>query len=91
MKQVFKYKIDQPTGSGLSSVLIVAGGEVLSVSAINNQLYLWVLVDPVSIGQEIVDLRIFGTGHDINCGLGRFLGTVSIHGGRMVWHVWRAV
>jgi len=89
MRNVFKYAIPAPTDpAGNVSITIPANAEVLSVGTQGDNVYLWALVDLATTGTETLHLRVFGTGHSFEGRLGRFLGTVFMYDGRLVWHVW---
>ena len=69
------------------------GSKVLSVGAQNNLIYLWAEVDTLA---DLVDRRfvVYGTGMRILVDSDQsleFVGTVMIHGDRLVFHVYEVV
>ena len=83
--RVFKYEIpvaNEPT------VRLPKGAGILSVGQQNNKMYLWALVNPSEQQTERRVLRIAGTDHEIaEIEELNFLGTVHMHGGDLVFHV----
>jgi len=65
-----------------------AGSEILSVKMEKSQLCLWALVSPAG-NKETRYIEVFGTGHHVEPGTRKYLGTVQDHG--LVWHVFEAV
>ena len=60
--------------------------EILSVACQNDALVMWAKVDPEnSLRQHKIHIR--GTGHPLDEEEGRFIGTVLMAGGSLVWHV----
>ena len=59
--------------------------EILSVQKQDRNICLWVLVEPKN---NIIPRAILmiGTGHDIPDDTGRFIGTVQMAEGALVWH-----
>jgi hypothetical protein len=94
MKTIYKYTLnieDEPI------LLLPAGAQILSVNSQETRngekLFLWALVDPETkeTGRYF---RIYGTGHPIDeadLSRLRFIGTVSMRGGALIWHVFENV
>jgi len=82
---IWKYELDIV---GHQTLMIPAGGIVLSVQIQKGVACIWVLVNPE---KEKVERKfaIFGTGHPITTvNSGRnFIGTIQIDGGNLVFHV----
>jgi len=80
---VWKFVIADPE----TPVRMPEGSEVLHVAEQRGQVCLWALVDP---GARLVDRRfvIAGTGHPLPPHCGRFIGTVLLSGGALVFHFW---
>lgn len=80
---VWKFVIADPE----TPVRMPEGAEVLHVAEQRGQVCLWALVEPTA---RQVDRRfvIAGTGHPLPAHRGRFVGTVLISGGALVFHVW---
>jgi hypothetical protein len=64
-------------------------GKVLSVGVQHGETYIWAAVTTTD---EVCRRRFHwrGTGHDIN-GLSNFVGTVQLHGGALVFHLFEGV
>ena len=64
------------------------GAEILSVQVQADVLCLWALVDPDAKLQKRV-IEILGTGNPIDVPgvTHKFIGTVQMRGGSLVWHV----
>lgn len=92
MKRIYRYHLgidDRPDAR------LPIGARVLSVAAARAEgsryLELWALVDPDADSEDRY-FRIFGTGHPVDEDfLGRFIGTVSMAGGALIWHVFEDV
>lgn len=66
------------------------GSEILSVSEQFDQIVLYTRVDTDATEFVALKTMIVGTGHDAS-GIperSRFLGTVKLHGGNLMLHVW---
>lgn len=74
----------------LQFVPMPAAAEILSVAVQREQIVLYALVDP---NAPTVDqwFAIVGTGHPVPQSVSRknFLGTASLHGGALMFHVFR--
>ena len=85
VKKVLKYELPM---NDFVEVDIPAGAQVVSVQSQGDGLYIWALVDPL---EEITTRRIFriaGTGHPITDPEKlRFIGTVLMYRGGLVFHV----
>ncbi len=84
MIRVYKYTIH---ASPRFVIRMPAGAKPLSVQMQNGVAYLWAQVDTE---QPEVDalFGVFGTGHDMP-GLGEYIGTFQMHGGQLVFHLFR--
>lgn len=54
-----------------------------------DELDMWALVDP-GAPTRLHRFLICGTGHPVPVNRGPFIGSVTTHGGQLVWHVWAA-
>ena len=87
MKEIWKY-IASP--SSAAPVSMPRGAQILSAAAQADCVCLWALVDPEAerVGRRI---NVYGTGWPIDGDpdifIGIFVGTVSLAGGALVWHV----
>lgn len=92
--KVFKYNLEVTDEQTLK---LPPGSRVLSVMNQRDNIVLYALVNPINNKNltEDISIRIVGTGHDIdffipnpNLADGyKFLGTISLHGGALMFHV----
>ena len=82
MKTIWKFTLKPQC-----ELLMPKGAEVLSAREQYGAVCLWVLVDPDATAQEARHFRVRGTGHSIEGDPGRFIDTVTLQGGALVWHV----
>ena len=68
------------------TIYVPRGAKILSVRTQGETPCLWALVDP-DAEKEPTAVRIYGTGHDVPDDPGEFVGTVFLHGGSLVFHV----
>ena len=86
MTAVFKYQM--PIEDEFA-IPMPAGAKVLHVDVQNGMPHIWALVDPAN------DLRAYnfcvrGTGHPFRGNEGDHVGTVMLHAGALVFHVFEA-
>ena len=81
MLTIWKYTL-QPE----CDVQVPVASKVLSVHEQHGDVNLWALVDP---SNELITrhFSVYGTGHEVPAHPGEFIGTVHIHGGALVFHV----
>ena len=62
--------------------------KILRVAEQDGELYLWALINP-NVSPVTISIRIIGTGRPFDDfeEYPDFLGTVVMHGGALVWHV----
>ena len=88
MKAVFKYALKVADEQKLT---LPANAEILSVANQNENIVLYALVDTTVRELRNHTIYIYGTGHVV-CGEDiAFIGTVVLHSGRLMFHVFRAV
>lgn len=81
MQTVYKYPLPHQRDV---TIELPRGAEILSVGAQDDNAVLWARADPHQ-PKVIRKLRIIGTGHpDAD---GTFIGTILLHDGRLVFHV----
>lgn len=93
-RKIFKYNLEVTDKQTLK---LPPGSHILSVMNQRDNIVLYALVWPTENKEvyEDVSIRIVGTGHDIDFfipaerfgGGYKFLGTVSLHGGALMFHV----
>ncbi len=76
-------------------VVLPKGAVVLSVGPPRDgadQLDMWAAVaEYPGLGQEARSFRLIGTGNPMPDDCGRFIGTVPLYNGRLIFHVFEAV
>lgn len=82
-KRIFKYTL---TIEDLQTVEMPEGAEILSVQNQGGDVCIWALCAP-NAPKEARTFHIFGTGNPVCDNPGRFVGTVQILDGALVWHV----
>lgn len=74
-------KVEMPKGAQVISVAPTRTGP--------EGLDIWAIVDPEN-DLETRQFWIVGTGHDMPETYGRFLGTIQVYGGQLIFHVFEA-
>ena len=89
-QKIYKYPVEITDGQ---IIHVPAGARVISVVGQNYGIVLYAIVpipnDFPKISKELV-IKVVGTGHEINFNTVNeyeFLGTVLLHGGSLVFHV----
>jgi hypothetical protein len=89
MKKIFKYPLEI---TAFQTVKLPLNSEILTVQ---NQFgtpciwaQLWVLENP---GYEERIIEMFGIGQPINNDSRKYLGTVQMDGGALIWHVFERI
>lgn len=83
MITIFKYDL---LVEDYQEIQMPSKAKILSVGVQNNEIKLWALVE-TNTKVEPRRIRIAGTGHDITEDIVAFLGTVQLHSGRLVFHI----
>jgi hypothetical protein len=96
--KIFKYNLEVVDKQ---TIKLPPGSRVLSVMNQRDNIVLYALVHPINNKNliEDVSIRIVGTGHDIDFFIPnpnltdgyKFLGTVSLHDGALMFHVFYMV
>lgn len=73
----------------VNNIDIPLGAEVLSVETQGDDIVLYALVNSVEKSKQQIEVRAYGTGHDIDVNLSdyNFLGTAKLHNGSLMFHV----
>lgn len=90
MKAIWKFELTPAGAEHLAAARAMpAHAKVLSVGQQNDKLMIWAQIDTdLERDGGTRYFHVFGTGHDLpGAGLGDFLGTVHLHGGRIVVHI----
>jgi hypothetical protein len=83
---IHKYQLDATTAQELS---VTKEGRILSVAEQRNNIVVYAMVDTDEQEKDHYEVFVIGTGHHIPLDAleGRFLGTVNLHGGSLMFHV----
>lgn len=86
MKTIYKYKTDV----GITSLMLPQGAQILSVALQHEVPHVWALVE--TDNEKVIRKLIWlGTGHPARGAEdGRFVGTVVMDGGSLVFHLFEA-
>ena len=84
MKTIWKYPLEI---TDKQMIELPIGAEILSVIAQGDVPTLYAVVDPGQQAKVEIKVRVVGTGHPLGSPELPFVGTVSTHGGSLVWHV----
>lgn len=86
MKQViYKYKLDL---APIQSLELPKGSEILTLNVVNEDPYVWVLINDINAEKEIINFQTIGTGHEANVNQeSEYLGTYFLNNGSFVAHV----
>lgn len=88
--KIYRYRLsitDEPR------VLMPHKAQVLSVGPPRDEgddLDLWAIVDPHDTDLVLREFRAVGTGNPMPEDCGRFVGTVPVYGGTLIFHVFEA-
>ena len=91
MKRIYKYRID----AGVETINIPIGGTILHVNNIDDNIFLWVEIDPnkeTETEERIIE--VFGTGHNIYDDMGterKYIGTVKLQEGALIFHIYERI
>lgn len=86
MKTIWKYTLKAEVSNIIDMPL---GAEVLSVETQGDDINIYALVDPMETAQQQIEVRTYGTGHDIDVDLShyKFLGTAKLYNGSLMFHL----
>jgi hypothetical protein len=84
-KAIWKFQVDPET-----PIPMPEGAVILSVGVQNDSVFVWAMVDPSS-PSEIRYINGYATGASLPDDPGIFIGTVMLHGGRLVFHFFDAM
>jgi hypothetical protein len=87
-KVIYKYKVEI---TDESTIKMPAAAKVISVAEQGNEIVLYAMV-PFDNDPEItknISIRVVGTGHKIHFDTSefKFIGTVSLHFGKLMFHI----
>jgi hypothetical protein len=84
MKTIWKFQV-LPN----ENVSMPKGATILSAGVQGEDIFIWALVDPDAPRLDRL-ISVYGTGHTILGDPGAFIGSVMMHGGTFVFHVFDA-
>jgi len=83
-KTIWKFEVRPKTMTQLPE-----GAEILSAASQGDSIFIWAVVDPEAPKSGRL-VNVYGTGHDIPDYPGKFIGTVMLYGGSLVFHIFDA-
>lgn len=81
-KKIFKYPLET---TGVQTIDMPEGAEILTVQTQREVPCLWTLIDPNAPPLKRT-IEIFGTGHEVTDGSRRYIGTYQLYNGKLVFH-----
>lgn len=87
MKRIYKYELIPVTKQKID---LPSNSKVLSVKPQNENIVLYVLVDPEEQNKREIEVLVYGTGHDIfevDITAYTFIDTVPLRNGQLMFHV----
>lgn len=69
------------------TVMMPARAKILTVQVQYGAAYLWAQVDEKLVTEEERGIEVFGTGHPMNDEERRYIGSIQLHGGGLVFHI----
>ena len=85
MKRIFKYQL---VVTDSQEITLPVNSKILSVQNQNEEIVLYALVDDKIVLTRKHKIIIHGTGHEADDIVAfNFIGTVSMHGSRLIFHV----
>ena len=91
MRSIWKFEL---TYQDKQSVVMPKDAVVLHVDNQREVICIWCELDPEDKNMRARMFEVFGTGHEINYGMGAkrvYLGTVKLQGGDLVFHVYERI
>jgi len=88
MKKVYKYRLDVTDEQFIE---LPKGAEILSVAEQRDDVVLYVLIDTTVTETEPRTIYVHGTGHNVFGENLRFIGTVKLYEGSLMFHVFEEV
>jgi hypothetical protein len=72
--------------AAVQTIRMPKGSEVLTAQVQGEELCLWAMVDPDNLMEDRMFL-IVGTGHNMPEVFGRYVATVQMENGLLIWHI----
>lgn len=87
-QRIWKYQLEITDDQVIS---MPTGAEILTVQMQNGKPCLWALVDPNEETKTYRLIQIYGTGNPIPDGNRRYISTIQIFNGDLIFHVFERV
>lgn len=87
MKSVYKYPIPWPPTRDEFTLALPVGAEILCFQMQGETPCIWALVDTGNVSQETRKFRLAGTGHPIEYTPKKYIGTIQLRGGLLIFHL----
>lgn len=87
MKTIYKYILNPET---VQSVIMPQDAKILSVQVQHGQICIWAVGKASGVNERRI-FHVYGTGHELPDDELSFIGTVQLHGGALVFHVFEAL
>jgi hypothetical protein len=88
MKTIYKYELDEIE---TQEVLMPFDADILSVHNQRNKVCVWALVESDNTTKQKRSFSIYPTGHEIKTSNHFYIGTVLLHEGVLVLHVFENI
>lgn len=88
MITIYKYELQT---TDIQTLPLPKGATILSAQVQRGTICLWVKMDTNEGTLVTHIIRVHGTGHPIGSGLLRFIDTVQLHDGALIFHIFEEV
>lgn len=88
MKKIFKYSIEI---TDEQTIVLPFGAEILTVQIQHGKPYLWALIETEQSLNEPKIIEVFGTGNPIPEGDRRYINSIQIFNGDLIFHVFEKI
>lgn len=85
-REIFKYSLDVV---GKQVIQMPKGAEILTVQMQAGRPQIWAVVEPDNAPSPF-EILMVGTGHEMPQEFGRYIGTIQMLDGNLVWHYFEA-
>lgn len=87
MKKIYKYTLEV---SDMQRLVLPVGAEILTVQMVGGFICLYARCDPDALTEGRL-FAMYGTGHSMTFHNHKYIGTVQLHGGQIVFHVFEII
>lgn len=88
MNMIYKYELQI---DDMQVIEMPKGSEILTAQVQNNKVCLWAMVDPVTSKTEGRKIRMIGTGNPVEDSNLKYISTVQMVNGLVVWHIFEVL